>query len=102
MKIKVQRIPADKQGPDIIDPLLTSEVVGVARGTREIDYSASKMVERGNCPLLPFIPTGKFVAISMPGQTLKGKVTQYSFTIDISTDGKTFSPSSSVTIERLL
>ncbi len=102
MKILVSRSPGDKQGPDVVDPLLVTDPVRVARGTREIDFSASKTIERGNCPLHGYMVTGKLCQITIGGEVFRGKVTAYSVTIDISEDGKDFSPSSSVTIERLM
>jgi hypothetical protein len=102
MKIIVQRAPGDKQGDDIVDSVLVTDIVGRARGMREIDASASKIIERGNCPLHGYMETGKLAQLTMAGQVLRGKVTAYSFTIDISADGREFTPSTSVTIERLM
>jgi len=41
MIVVVQRSPGDKQGPDINDPLITSEPVAVERGRNEIDANCS-------------------------------------------------------------
>ena len=97
MKIIVQRGVGDKPGPDIIDPLLTTELVCRERGRQAIDSSESKVIEQGNCPLLPYMETGKVTQVSLSDTVFIGKVTGYSFTIDMSP----FSQSSSVNIKRV-
>jgi len=41
ISVVVQRQPADKPGPDISDPLITSTTVAIERGRNEIDASCS-------------------------------------------------------------
>ncbi len=101
MKIIVSRDPADKQGPDIIDSLLTDEVVGRARGTREIDFNYSnRYLEQGNCPLLPYMPTGSLVNVTESSGSYRGKLSSYSIIIDIDVEGATYTASSAIAIER--
>lgn len=102
MKIIVKRGAGDRPGPQIVDAILVSDRVALARGQREIDSSASKMVENGNCPLQGDIEIGSLVQLTMAGQILRGKVTATSITIDISEDGTEFNASSSITIKRLM
>ena len=41
MEIIVERPPPDKQGDDIVDPLLSTEEVGLSRGRAELDENSS-------------------------------------------------------------
>ena len=101
MKIIVSRAPADRQGPDIVDPLLVTDPVGIARGTREIDYhSSNRSTERGNCILMPYMPTGSLVNVTEAGGSYKGLLKSYSVIIDISEDGRDFSATTAISIER--
>jgi len=101
MKILVTRQPANKQGPDVVDPLLVTEQAGIARGTREIDYySSNRSIERGNCPLLPFMPTGSTINVTEQDGAYRGKLTGYALTIDIGEDGRDFSATTAISIER--
>lgn len=101
MKINVTRLPGTKQGPDIVDPLLTSDPAGIARGTREIDYhSSNRSQERGNCPLMAYMPTGSTVSVSEATGKYRGKLTSFALTIDISEDGRDFTATTSVSIEK--
>jgi hypothetical protein len=101
MKIIVTRPPADKQGPDITDALLVTDPAGIARGRREIDYHGSnRSQERGNCPLLPYMPTGSLMAVTEAGGGYRGKLQSYAITIDIGEDGREFSVTTAISIER--
>ncbi|MGV0961806.1 MAG: hypothetical protein ACOYB1_18430 [Limnohabitans sp.] len=101
MKILVTRPPADKQGPDVVDALLVTDPAGIARGRREIDYhSTNRSQERGNCPLLPYMPTGSLINVTEAGGSYRGKLQSYSITIDISDDGREFTASTAIAIER--
>jgi hypothetical protein len=101
MKIIVSRQPADCPGPDIVDALLTSEPAAIARGRREIDHSAAmRSVENGNCLLLPYIETGKLINVTEARRSYRGKLTMWATTIDISEDGREFTATTSVSIER--
>lgn len=44
IKITVSRFPADKTGPNIVDPLITSEAGARARGEAEIDANGYNMM----------------------------------------------------------
>lgn len=101
MKIIVSRAPGDRPGPDIIDQLLTSEPAGIARGRREIDHSAAmRSIEQGNCPLLPYMATGSLVHVTEARCSYRGKLTLWATTIDISEDGREFTTTTAVAIER--
>jgi len=65
ISVIVQRTPADRQGPDISDPLITSEPVAVERGRNEIDYhSSNREFISGNGPLRGFIRPGLLVRVA--------------------------------------
>lgn len=99
MKIIVERVPANKWGPDVVDPLLTTEVVGIARGTREIDYhSTNRSMENGNCILLPYMASGSLINVTEATRVYKGKLKKYSVTIDVS--GRVYTATSAVEIEK--
>lgn len=101
MKIIVSRSPGDKQGPDIVDPLLVTDPVGIARGAREIDYnSTNRSLERGNCILMPYMPTGALINVTEAGGSYRGKLKSYATTIEISEDGREFSATTAISIER--
>ena len=100
MKIIVTRGAGDRPGPNIVDPLLTSEPAAIARGRREIDHStAMRSIEQGNCPLLPYIATGSLVHVTEARRSYRGKLTMWATTIDISEDGREFTAMTSVSIE---
>lgn len=101
MKVIVQRAPGDRPGPDIIDALLTSEPAAIARGRREIDHStAMRSLENGNCPLLPAMETGSLLHVTTARGSYRGKLTLWATTIDISDDGRDFTATTAVSIER--
>ena len=101
MKVIVQRAPGDRPGPDIVDSLLTSEPAAIARGRREIDHStAIRSLENGNCPLLPAMETGSLLHVTTARGSYRGKLTLWATTIDISEDGREFTATTSVSIER--
>ena len=101
MRIQVARPQGNNQGPDIVESLLTTEQAGIARGTREIDYHCSnRSVERGNCTLLPYMPVGKLMNVTEESGQYRGKLKLYAITIDISENGRQFSATTSIAIER--
>jgi len=101
MRITVSRLPGDKQGPDIVDSLLTSDPPAVARGAREIDYhSTNRSTERGNCVLLPYMPIGSLMNVTEVDGQYRGKLASYALVIDISEDGRDFTASTSISVER--
>jgi hypothetical protein len=95
------RAPADRQGPDIVDSLLTDNAVGRARGTAEINESQSVKIVDANCPLLSFIDTGTFCQVADVKEIYRGKVVFFSQTIDIDPAGRRYFPSTSLKIERV-
>jgi len=77
ISVIVQRPPADRQGPDISDPLITSEPVAVERGRNEIDYhSSNRETITGSGPLRSFIRPGLLVQVAdMESAAYRAKVT---------------------------
>lgn len=101
MQIRVIRGAGDRQGPSIVDSLLTDNSVGRERGITEINDSVSKKIQDGNCPLLPFIDTGTIAQIAEDREVNRGKVVFFSQTVDIDQSGKRYYPTSSIKIERI-
>lgn len=97
----VQRPPADRQGPDIISPLITSESIAVARGTAEIDLECSnRVLVSGAIPVQAAILPGTVVAVTdLETGAWRGMLRQFAVTIDRSEQGLT--ATANVTIERV-
>lgn len=101
MRIIAQRAPADYQGPDIVDDLLTSELAGIARGRREINYHCSHRTKiAGNCLLLPYIATGSLVQVTRASGRYRATLASHAITVDISEDGREFTVTSAVVLEK--
>lgn len=101
MRITVFRLPGDKQGPDIVEPLLTTDPAGIARGAREIDHhSTNRSIERGNCVLMPYMPTGSLIHVTEATGSYRGKLTGFSIVIDIDESGREFTATTAVNIEK--
>lgn len=64
ISVIVQRQPADRQGPDISEPLICSEPVAVERGRNEIDRnSTNREIVTGTGPLRRFISPGPLLEV---------------------------------------
>lgn len=100
INLTIARLPADKEGDDIYNTLLTDKASATSRGIREIDYYASKKLENANCPLHDSMETGILVQVSKMKEIFKGKVTFFSQTITIDQDSRTYLPTTSLKIER--
>ncbi|SDP69887.1 hypothetical protein [Desulforhopalus singaporensis] len=99
MQITVKRAPADNQGPNIIDHLLTSDVVGVARCRGEIDYHSTDRDEPNcNCPKHDFIETGTIARVGDRYGLWAGMVRWCQLTVTIS--GDHYAANMSLNIER--
>jgi hypothetical protein len=92
----IQRHPADVEGPDIVDPLLTSEEAIIQRGRAEINENSKSKVDV-SCNLIPgvgYIEPGTIVEVSdMELGKVRGMATSYSFSGSISKDSFDFSVS---------
>ena len=101
MRITVQRQPADRQGSDIVDELLTSDQAGVARGRREIDYNcSSRDLVACSCPAHSVMPTGSLVGVTETHQRWRGMIRYWSLTLTIDDTGQRFTADTSLTIEK--
>ena len=96
----VKRGAGDRPGPDISDPLITSEQVAIARGTAEIDKnSTDRAMVSITGPCIGWIQPCVLVdAIESEG-VYRGVVNRSAITFDISNDGK-FSAGMDLEIER--
>lgn len=101
MQITVQRQPADRQGPDIVDELLTSDQAGVARGRREIDAACSDRDQVAcQCPAHSFMPTGSLVDVIETHQRWRGMIRYWSLTLTIDDSGQRFTADTRLTVEK--
>ncbi|MFT5728755.1 MAG: hypothetical protein ACI8PB_002911 [Desulforhopalus sp.] len=103
MQITVSRAPADNQGADIIDELLTTDQVAVARGRREIDYvSTDRVDESCQCPAHAYIPTGALAGVTEAAGGWRGLVRYWSLTLTVDDAGALFTADTRLSIEREL
>jgi len=74
--IVVIRLPGDKKGPDIIDPLLSNAVVAVIRGTADIQDNEPIDTVALSANYRTGIKTGQILEILdiLQGEVWRGKV----------------------------
>lgn len=90
MSVLVSRGLGDRQGPDVVDELLTSEVAQIARGRGEINHSSSqRIIEQAQIVKRGFVPTGSLVEVVEAGGIWRGKVKYFSRTRTLSGDSYT-------------
>lgn len=101
ISVIVERYPADKQGPDISDALITSEAVAIERGRNEVDHSyTSRENVSGTGPYRGYMQNGKLVEVmDMEAGPWRGKMT--GFSLSISRSDTEFAVESSMRIERV-
>lgn len=101
MRLTVVRGAGKRQGPDIIDPMLSDEQTALARGRREIDYNSSPRVsEQCQCPLHSFIETGSLARVTESSGRWPGKVTYFARTLTLDESGRFFTADVALHIER--
>ena len=101
MQITVARQPADKQGPDIVDELLTDDRVAVARGSREVDYNCSSRTDEAcQCPKHDYMATGSLVRVSEAAEQWPGMIRYWSLTLTLDYLGERFTADTRLTVER--
>jgi len=100
ISVIVQRQPADKQGPDISESLITSELVARERGRNEVDYAYSnREIVTGTGPLKDILRPGSMIQVmDLEQGAWKGKLTNFSLKLNRTDSG--IDASYSVTIER--
>ena len=65
IRVTVQRAPADRPGPDISDPLITSAAVAVERGRNEIDRNCSpRLIDTRTTGLRVDLQPGMLIEVS--------------------------------------
>lgn len=96
----VERQPANRQGPDISDSLITTEAVARERGRNEIDAnSTNRYIVTGNGPLLSFIRPGSIVEVQQTSRPpYRAMVRKWA--LSITRDGDNFSATQSLELER--
>ena len=101
ISVLVQRLPGDKQGPDISDPLITTVQVAQERGRREIDYNCSnRQLISSTGPLAGYMRPGKLVEVADAEKiTWRGMIRTCA--ISINRDGDSFTADVNLRIERV-
>jgi hypothetical protein len=102
MQITVQRQPANRQGPDIVDELLASDPPGIARGRAFIDKNCSNRdLVACQCPAHAYMPTGSLVNVTETRRRWRGMIRYWSLTLTIDETGDSFTADTRLTIEKV-
>lgn len=89
ISVIVKRGLGDRPGPDISDPLITSEQVAVDRGTAEIDKnSTDRAMVPTTGPFIGWIPPCSLVNVTEMEGSWRGVVNRCALTFDIGMDGQ--------------
>lgn len=79
MGIIVERPPADKNGPDIIDPILKTEAAQAERGRNAIEItSINKVKVNAGLLLNRYLPTGELYEVFDRGSSEVGLAVDFS------------------------
>jgi len=85
-----QRLPADKDGGEIISSILTDKDSQLERGTYEINHNADdRLIVTGTIPGVEFVQPGEMVEIVVKGESKKGLVVSCSNRIEGNSDSNT-------------
>lgn len=98
--ITAKRPPANKQGPDITDQLLSSEAQARERGRVEIDANCSnRTIVSGTCVIHSYMQPGKMVQVT---DLEKGNYMAMlrSFSLSINRQKDSFKATTNVILER--
>ena len=100
ISVIVERLPADRQGRDISDQLVTSDLVAIERGRNEIDANCcSRELVTGTGPLQGYLRPGHLVEVADSEQQMwRGMIR--SCAITVSRDNNQFSADVNLEIER--
>lgn len=99
--IIVQRPPADRQGTDITDPLITSDLAARERGRNEIDRAGTnRALVSLSGPYRRFVPPGTLADVAGRRERWRGMVRRSAITI--SRNGDTFQADMALELEREL
>lgn len=99
ISVIVQRAPADRPGPDITDPLLTSDAAARERGRNEIDATCSdRALVAVAGPFRRWMAPGTLLGYHGRRGAWRGMVRRCALTI--SRDGDQFSADISLEVER--
>ncbi len=101
ISLTVQRAPGNKQGDDIVDPLLTSDAAAIERGRNAIDATCTDRATFScSGPHRRWVRPGTVVEYHGHRSTWRGIIRRCAITI--SRDGNSFSAVRSLEIEREL
>jgi hypothetical protein len=99
ISVIVQRSPGDRPGPDISEPLITSEVAAMERGRVEIDRnSTNREIVTAGGPYRQWLTPGALLAFHGRRGSWQGMVKRCGLTI--SREGEQFTATLSVEMER--
>lgn len=98
--IIVQRQPANRPGPDIINPLLADNVAKREKGRALINHNEDdRKIVTGDGPRSQFMTPGDLAELHIKGRTMRGAVTLYSRTYVL--NGSNYQINSSISVETL-
>lgn len=101
MRLTVVRGAGRRQGPDVIDAMLTDEQTALVRGRREIDYNCSpRVIEQCQCPLRSFVETGSLAKVTEAAGQWPGRVAYFARTLTLDESGAYFTADVALHIER--
>lgn len=101
-EITVIRGLGDRPGPDIVDALLTTDRLKVARGRAEIDEATPVVPVAISQPLTGWIERGTLFEITdIEYRQYRGMVVASELVYELSADGE-FTATTDMTVERLL
>lgn len=101
VRIIVERVPANKTGPDIVDSLLSSDFQAMYRGAKDInENSTNRFIVSGSSPLTTYMEPGKIAQVTdlQKGQ-YNGMLLTYSANISMGSNGE-HSAVTAVSLER--
>lgn len=101
ISIIVERNPADKQGADIVDPLISTSEQAKQLGRMHIDTnSTNRFIVSGSSPISAYMEPGGIVqVIDLQKGKYNGMLNNYSASITKQSDSK-FTAVTSISIER--
>ena len=98
--VTVERPPADRQGPDISDALITTAQVAAERGRNEIDHNCShRTLVSLSGPYRRWVQPGALVEYRGRRETYRGMVKRFALTI--TRNGQDFTADMAMELERL-
>ena len=101
ISVIVERPPADKQGPNISNPLITSNIVAIECGRNKIDYSyTNRELVSGTGPEKGWVRQGRIIEVADSEQNVwRGKTINCQIVIDMRKNK--FAAATNIEVERV-